>query len=150
MEFSQEIEAELPAFVGSYNLDPRSAHLNTECGLIIEDAQWAETLKAEIQRDLQPETAWVIAPRHRADSLIVLQMLSREVTDWSPVDVSPFDAASAFELKKGFEPVAPDHPEFYQRYRDLGSFPGGKGLLEEREILGRLIKMSTPLFDPLL
>ena len=138
------------AFIGSFNLDPRSAHLNTECGLLIADAGIAKALREEIKRDLHPKNCWVIAPRHSVDPLKELQMMSREITDWSPIDVAPFDATSAFELKEGSPLVNPEHPDFHRHFRDLGSFPGSEGLLREREIMGRLIKFSTPIIDPLL
>ncbi|MGY8686618.1 MAG: phospholipase D-like domain-containing protein [Verrucomicrobiales bacterium] len=138
------------AFVGSFNLDPRSAHLNTEAGVLIRDPIIAKALKNEIRQDLKPENSWAIAPREALGSLINLQMLTREVTDLSPIDVAPLDATSAFELKPGANPVPRDHPEFYQRYRDIGSFPGSDGILTERELKGRLLKLSTPIIDPLL
>ncbi len=37
-------------FIGSYNLDPRSAQLNTEMGLLIESPSIAATLASQIQR----------------------------------------------------------------------------------------------------
>ena len=138
------------AFVGSFNLDPRSAHLNTEAGLLIRDSEFAKILKKEIQRDLIPENSWAIASRIALGTLADLQMLTREVTDLSPVDVAPLDSTSAFELKPGAKPVPRDHPEFYQRYRAIGSFPGSDGVLTEREFKGRLLKLSTPVIDPLL
>ena len=41
------------AFVGSYNLDPRSERLNTEAGLLVEDEEFAGELQAEIERDVR-------------------------------------------------------------------------------------------------
>jgi hypothetical protein len=124
--------------------------LNTEAGVLIRDPIIAKALKNEIRQDLKPENSWAIAPREALGSLINLQMLTREVTDLSPIDVAPLDATSAFELKPGANPVPRDHPEFYQRYRDIGSFPGSDGILTERELKGRLLKLSTPIIDPLL
>ncbi len=51
------------AFVGSYNLDPRSERLNTEVGLLIEDEAFARELQAEIEQDMRPENSWVIGRR---------------------------------------------------------------------------------------
>jgi len=45
------------AFVGSYNLDPRSERLNTEAGLLVEDENFAHELQAEIERDMRPENS---------------------------------------------------------------------------------------------
>jgi hypothetical protein len=38
-------------------------------------------------------------------------------------DVWPFDYSSNFELKENKNPVAPDHPDFYKNYKDVGVFP---------------------------
>ncbi len=137
-------------YVGSYNLDPRSAHLNTEAGLLIEDEALARRLKDSIRRDLDPRNCWVMGPRHQNEPLLGLQMLSREVTDLSPLDLSTIDATTAYELKAGAEPVPWGHPAFFEKYRDVGSFPGSPGPVSERELKGRLLKFFTPLIDPLL
>jgi len=138
------------AFVGSFNLDPRSAHLNTEAGLLIRDPAIALLLRKRIERDCSPSNSWVIAPRAISDRVIQLQMLSREVTDMSPLDVTLMESSSAYELRPGMEPVSRDHPEFYKRFRKIGIFPGSEGSLSERELKGRLLKFSTRAFDPLL
>ncbi len=49
------------AFVGSFNLDPRSMHLNSECGLLIEDEVLVKEFRDEFYRDIAPENSWVIA-----------------------------------------------------------------------------------------
>jgi putative cardiolipin synthase len=45
------------AFIGSYNLDPRSENLNTEIGLMVEDEGFARELREEIEQDMRPRTA---------------------------------------------------------------------------------------------
>ncbi len=47
-------------FLGSFNLDPRSAHINTELGLFIEDAQIAETLQRVWSQATRPELSYQI------------------------------------------------------------------------------------------
>ncbi|WP_406947558.1 phospholipase D family protein [Psychrobacter lutiphocae] len=42
-------------FIGSYNVDPRSANINTEMGVIIEDDELADRLHAAISEDLLPQ-----------------------------------------------------------------------------------------------
>lgn len=138
------------AFVGTFNLDPRSANLNTECGLIMRDTNLANSLREEFERDLHPSNSWIIAERALLQELNGVQMLSREVTDLSPVDLTLLDATSAYELRSGFSAVPRDHPEFHHRFRDVGVFPGSKGPLTDRELRMRLLKFSTPIFDPLL
>ncbi|MFZ6013583.1 MAG: phospholipase D-like domain-containing protein [Bacteroidota bacterium] len=46
------------AVIGTFNLDPRSANLNTECVAIIRDSAIARNLYRSISTDSQPENAW--------------------------------------------------------------------------------------------
>lgn len=46
------------AFVGSFNFDPRSAHLNTEMGAVVEDSRLAARVRAEFDRLTGPERSW--------------------------------------------------------------------------------------------
>ena len=48
-------------FVGSFNLDPRSAYLNTEMGVIFDDPVLAAQLTAEYLRLSSPEQSWWLA-----------------------------------------------------------------------------------------
>ena len=45
-------------FIGTFNLDPRSANLNTEVGAMIESRELARQLTENIERDLRPENSW--------------------------------------------------------------------------------------------
>jgi cardiolipin synthase C len=45
-------------FVGSYNLDPRSAHINTEMGLYVENAELAHQLANYMDEGVQPNNAY--------------------------------------------------------------------------------------------
>ncbi|MCF4173865.1 phospholipase D family protein [Vibrio sp. McD22-P3] len=47
-------------FVGSMNLDPRSTHLNTEMGVVVEQPEYAQKVYDEIMREI-PTTAYEIA-----------------------------------------------------------------------------------------
>jgi putative cardiolipin synthase len=51
------VDGEL-AFIGSFNLDPRSAMLNTEMGAFIRDAVVAAAVAAEQARLMQPARSW--------------------------------------------------------------------------------------------
>ncbi|MEO9485100.1 MAG: phospholipase D family protein [Ekhidna sp.] len=46
------------AIIGTFNLDPRSANLNTECIAIIRDSTIATNLSNTMLIELQPENAW--------------------------------------------------------------------------------------------
>jgi putative cardiolipin synthase len=45
-------------FVGSMNLDPRSANLNTEMGILVESPELAEQLRAQFARTAGPEMSY--------------------------------------------------------------------------------------------
>lgn len=46
------------AVIGTFNLDPRSANLNTECFAAIYDSTIAKNLFEAMQEDMKPENAW--------------------------------------------------------------------------------------------
>ncbi len=46
------------AFVGSFNMDPRSARINTECGVIIDDAVFAAQVRARYELATQLKNSW--------------------------------------------------------------------------------------------
>lgn len=58
------------AVIGTFNLDPRSANLNTECVTIIRNDKVAEDLAKAIEADMRPENAWettlIFNPDHEA------------------------------------------------------------------------------------
>ncbi len=114
----------LTSFVGSYNLDPRSEKINTECGLIIRDARFARLLKRAIAKDMEAQNAWVIAPKKRFVGLDEANAMLVDLSHIIPlVDVWPFRYSASFELIEGRRAVEIDDPEFYDNYRDVGSFP---------------------------
>jgi putative cardiolipin synthase len=45
-------------FVGTFNLDPRSANLNTEVGVLIDNPELAIKVERNIERDMLPENSW--------------------------------------------------------------------------------------------
>ncbi len=45
-------------FIGTFNLDPRSANLNTEVGVLVDNRELARQLTAAIERDILPENSW--------------------------------------------------------------------------------------------
>jgi len=46
------------AFIGSFNLDPRSTHLNTEIGLLIYSREFAEQLVEVMEKDFLPSNSY--------------------------------------------------------------------------------------------
>ncbi|MBI5596213.1 MAG: phospholipase D family protein [Elusimicrobia bacterium] len=45
-------------FVGTFNLDPRSAHLNTEAGILVTHPGLAARVEKDIEEDMSPGSAW--------------------------------------------------------------------------------------------
>lgn len=45
-------------YIGTFNLDPRSANLNTEVGVIIDNPQLALEVEGQIERDMHPDNSW--------------------------------------------------------------------------------------------
>ena len=45
-------------YVGTFNLDPRSANLNTEVGILLHNPQLAGRVETSIERDMLPENSW--------------------------------------------------------------------------------------------
>jgi putative cardiolipin synthase len=46
------------AYIGSFNLDPRSRNFNTEMGILIDSPELAEELAQKIEYLMQPENSW--------------------------------------------------------------------------------------------
>jgi putative cardiolipin synthase len=45
-------------FIGSMNLDPRSAEINSEMGVVVDSPDLARALAEAMERDMQPENSW--------------------------------------------------------------------------------------------
>jgi cardiolipin synthase C len=45
-------------FIGTFNIDPRAANLNTEEGVIIRDPELAKEVEKRIKMDMLPENSW--------------------------------------------------------------------------------------------
>lgn len=56
------------AVVGTFNLDPRSANLNTECLVIIREHAIASKLQQVMINELKPENAWQVTSEFDPDS----------------------------------------------------------------------------------
>lgn len=48
-------------FIGTFNMDPRSTHLNTEMGVLIDSPELAAQVAAAIERDMEPANSWQVA-----------------------------------------------------------------------------------------
>lgn len=135
------------AFVGSFNLDPRSFFVNSEAGLFLEGDALVAVIRADILRDMAPENSWVIARLNGV--LTPVNRWLESISALSPIDIWPVRNTSSFELKPGMTPCSPNDPEFYERYEDKGSFPGVDSL-STGELVTRFYKITGKIVTPLL
>lgn len=138
------------AFIGSFNLDPRSENLNTEVGLLIEDPAVAAELKADILNDMSGRNSWVIAKRAVPLNLDKVNALFDGLLGLLPVDLWPIQNTTSFEWIPGNPEVPPGHPDFHRCYREAGDFPGAEGILSRKEIMTRIYKAVGPVLTPML
>ena len=75
------------AFIGTYNLDPRSENLNTEVGVVIHDASVARKVEQAIETDMQPGNSWNAA-KDKPDQYGPLIKRSR-IRLWQQVPIKP-------------------------------------------------------------
>jgi putative cardiolipin synthase len=64
------------AYIGTFNLDPRSENLNTEVGAIIHDAALARAVERAIETDMAPGNSWNAA-RDAPDQYVSLAKRSK-------------------------------------------------------------------------
>ena len=57
------------AWIGSFNLDPRSSRLNTEMAVLLESDSLAADLAARMERDLAPDRSWRVTMRRGSREL---------------------------------------------------------------------------------
>ena len=55
-------------FIGTFNLDPRSANLNTEVGILVDSNELASELTENIERDIHPSNSWRTTEEFNPDS----------------------------------------------------------------------------------
>jgi len=55
-------------YIGTFNLDPRSANLNTEVGVLVDSKELADQLIASIERDILSQNSWLTTEWFNPDS----------------------------------------------------------------------------------
>ena len=114
------------AQIGSHNFDPRSSKLNTECGLLVYDQDFARILRDQILNDMTHGNSWVVGKRNESENLIShMSGFMGGISNLLPLfDIWPYPYTSNFVLKPGYEPLPSSrHPDFHQHYEDVGQFP---------------------------
>ncbi len=137
------------AFIGSYNVHPRSRNLDTEVGLIIYDAKVARLLADDIGRDMLPRNSYAVAKSDLPLPVTPLGELMSRLSEALPVDLWPARYSSSFELREGAEPVEMGDPRFYERWKDVGAFPLLKPF-NSRAIKTRTAKMLGWFIAPIM
>ena len=66
-------------FIGSFNLDPRSASINTEAGLYVESAELAEQVVAYMDEGVQPQNSYRVLLDEHGDLVWITEIDGREV-----------------------------------------------------------------------
>jgi phosphatidylserine/phosphatidylglycerophosphate/cardiolipin synthase-like enzyme len=139
------------AFIGTYNLDPRSENINTEVGLVVQDKKFAKRLKDNIKKDMEPQNSWVIGKNKIPLGLTKPNVIVGELSSFIPlVDPWPIRYATSFELIEGKQVVELDHKDFYDNYRDVGSFPQVNEMGSNKAIGASTVKGFFSFVKPLL
>lgn len=137
------------SWIGSYNLDPRSALLNTEASIIIDSERIAQLLTNDIKRDIAKGNSWVVAKRNKKLPVALMHGLMYDISKRLPfIDLWPYTYAGCFELEEGKEETSTDSADFYDNYRYLGPFP--EVALTLIEVKARLTKAFLGSAEPLI
>jgi len=138
------------AYVGSFNLDPRSVDYNTEVGLIVRDKAFAKKLRQSIQLVASPANSYRIAIQKGVPVIRTFNRVLNRISESLPlIDPWPFRVYSSFRLKQGMEPVQPSSPMFYENWEDVGNFPQ-LGFFARKKVAARLFKSAGMILKPLL
>lgn len=140
------------AFIGTPNLDPRSFNLNTEEGFLFDDEVIAQALRENILRDMAPGNSWVIAKKRQGFN--DLEDINRQI-EWIsrtlPVDLWPLRYSTSYQLREGQTPTSPrDREHFYERYDDVGLFPGTQADYTSDEFMFSIYKTFGKFTTPAL
>ncbi|MEN7973497.1 MAG: phospholipase D family protein [Verrucomicrobiota bacterium] len=112
------------ALIGSHNFDPRSAKLNTECGVFIDDEEVARVLENRILNACKPRNAWTVSKGPTRPVISYFSGFIGAVSTALPVfDVWPYRYTTNYELKEGREPLSPRAEGFQENYINVGYFP---------------------------
>jgi len=112
------------AMIGSHNFDPRSAKLNTECGVFIVDDEVAGVLEDLILNACEPQNAWTVSKGPTTPVISHFSGMIGSISTALPVfDIWPYRYTTNYELKEGSDPLWPRDPNFQQNYINVGYFP---------------------------
>jgi phosphatidylserine/phosphatidylglycerophosphate/cardiolipin synthase-like enzyme len=131
-------------WIGSANFDPRSAKINTELGLKIEDEALAEAVIAEIDLHIHPRNSWTVGISKERS---IYQKMLSVISDCIPEKLgsaivdsgvfNPITYTENFDLRENAECVPFYDSKFYDNYHSIGEITDAE--LSIREFETRLI-----------
>jgi putative cardiolipin synthase len=141
------------SFIGSYNLDPRSANLNTELGIVIDDPKFATVLRSYFDKDLQAGNSWPVVKRKQSYVgyfiTEVLEFVNSSVRTFTTLDLLPHYTYSCFELNEGGKAMLPGQAGFHKNYTARGNFPRVSST-SAKLLYSRLLKATGRFARPIL
>lgn len=110
--------------IGSHNFDPRSAKLNTECGIFIRDTELAGILEDRILKACTPRNAWTVSKAATIPGISHFSGFVGGISTALPfMDIWPFRYTTNYELREDAIPLLPRDPQFLENYINVGYFP---------------------------
>ena len=112
------------AMIGSHNFDPRSAKLNTECGVFIFDEEVAGVLEDHILNACAPENSLTVSKSPTVPVISRFSGMLGAISYAIPIiDIWPYRYTTNYELKEGCEVLLPRDENFQDNYINVGIFP---------------------------
>lgn len=137
------------AVIGSHNFDPRSDEYNTESMLVIDDLDFAKRLSASIENDMQPDNAWVIAPRKSMPALANFNYTMGKLSEQMPIfDIWPWPYATSYQLKPECSAIAYVDSRFDACSEPVGDFPEVN--MSMKAVYTRILTAFGAGFEPIL
>jgi len=136
-------------WIGSFNIDPRSAHLNTEVGLMIWDEAVAKAVRDNIMLDIHPQNSWTVGyADKRAIRSYFIRLLGGLMSLTQLIKFWPFRYTHNYALKSGGAIVSCYDPEFREHYYSVGAFPQVQESTREVEV--GLLKAFGRWLEPIV
>lgn len=136
-------------WLGSFNLDPRSARLNTEAGVIIKDPEFYELVKNKIELKLAARNSWSIGPRRKIPILAFFNGIAENIFALIPfANIWPFTYSTSYELRDGGTEMSIYDEGFHENYKPVGQFPGTG--IKGKRLKARLTKAFFGSAQPII
>lgn len=136
-------------WLGSFNLDPRSARLNTEAGVIIRDPEFYALVASNIELKLTARNAWPTGPKKKIPVIAFFNSVIEDIFALIPfANLWPFSYSTSYELRDGGVEMPISAEDFHKNYKNVGQFPGTK--MTPKAIKTRLTKAFLGPAQPII